>query len=246
MTSVDEPICRFCFEGPEESNPLIEPCKCVGSTKHVHLNCIRRWRTNTTNHEWVSRCQLCLADYEVFVRWPKEDLPHEVAHYEFLTQRHFIVTTMMYYFHLTFLSFYPILRPYLPQYPQSAPSAIWNLKPVQSAYSHLQFLYFTRISYGIYLAMLCGVTLWYMKTYYYAFWKHIRNRRMYAMLWISCITDHGLLQTPFMTLFLTLGSAFLAALYMIPFGYLYVFMLSYISTVHMTIVRRINANAELF
>ena len=39
--------CRICFcEGNfEGNNPLISPCKCSGSVKYIHLNCLRKWLT---------------------------------------------------------------------------------------------------------------------------------------------------------------------------------------------------------
>lgn len=254
MATDDDPICRFCFEGGEDSNPLINPCNCIGSMKYVHVKCIRRWRANTTNDEWISRCQLCLTDYVVYLRWPKEDLPRDVPFFHLLTQRHYVVTTMVYYLHLTFLSLYPIILPHLPKpKPQPADQNLPNpftntiqLELVQSPYNNLQYLYFTRLSYGIYLSMLGLVTLWYLMLYYKSFLKYIKNRRLYAMLWLSCITDHGMFQTPFMTIFLILSSGILASLYIIPFGYLYIYMLAYISRIHITIIRKINSNAEIF
>ena len=40
--------CRICFcEGNFEGlNPLINPCKCSGSVKYIHLNCLRKWLTS--------------------------------------------------------------------------------------------------------------------------------------------------------------------------------------------------------
>jgi hypothetical protein len=32
--------CRFCLE---EEGPMIAPCKCIGSVKYVHKDCLRRW-----------------------------------------------------------------------------------------------------------------------------------------------------------------------------------------------------------
>lgn len=255
MATEDDPICRFCFEGTEDSNPLIDPCQCIGSIKYVHVNCIRRWRANTANEEWISRCQLCLTDFVVYLRWPKEDLPRDVPFFHLLTRRHYVLTSMVYYLHLTFISFYPIILPYLPKpklqpvVDQILPNPYTNtIQPetVHSAYINLQYLYFTHLSYGIYISFLALVTMWYLISYYKSFWKYIKNRRLYTMLWLSCITDHGIFQTPFMTIFLTLGSGVLASLYIIPFGYLYIYMLAYISRIHLTIIRKINTNAEIF
>ena len=39
--------CRICFceGGFDGLNPLISPCKCSGSVKYIHLNCLRKWLT---------------------------------------------------------------------------------------------------------------------------------------------------------------------------------------------------------
>ena len=40
-------VCRICYceEEPLESleNPLVQPCKCSGSLKYIHLNCLKHW-----------------------------------------------------------------------------------------------------------------------------------------------------------------------------------------------------------
>jgi hypothetical protein len=41
------PICRICFDpfnaAEEPSNPLVSPCLCSGSLRHIHVGCLRRW-----------------------------------------------------------------------------------------------------------------------------------------------------------------------------------------------------------
>ncbi|GMH77963.1 hypothetical protein TL16_g07604 [Triparma laevis f. inornata] len=39
----DDPLCRFCFEGPSDG-PLIQPCSCSGSSANLHLSCLRKWQ----------------------------------------------------------------------------------------------------------------------------------------------------------------------------------------------------------
>ena len=37
-------MCRFCLcEDNEEKNPLIAPCKCSGTMKFIHIDCLRNW-----------------------------------------------------------------------------------------------------------------------------------------------------------------------------------------------------------
>ena len=36
--------CRVCFSADSsDGNPLICPCNCEGSVKHIHLDCLREW-----------------------------------------------------------------------------------------------------------------------------------------------------------------------------------------------------------
>ena len=40
----DDKTCRICLEEAEElRNPLITPCKCIGSVRFIHMNCLREW-----------------------------------------------------------------------------------------------------------------------------------------------------------------------------------------------------------
>nr|CAG8547989.1 11007_t:CDS:2 [Entrophospora candida] len=40
-------MCRICFSGPEDEDNLgrsISPCRCKGSMRYVHVECLNRWR----------------------------------------------------------------------------------------------------------------------------------------------------------------------------------------------------------
>lgn len=40
-STVSSPVCRICqLPGMEPSNPLISPCRCLGSIRYVHNNCL--------------------------------------------------------------------------------------------------------------------------------------------------------------------------------------------------------------
>lgn len=64
----DIPSCRICFNECEEDNPLISPCRCSGSLKFIHYNCLKSWleskRTikmtdSTMTYHWKSlECEL--------------------------------------------------------------------------------------------------------------------------------------------------------------------------------------------
>jgi len=37
-------LCRICYlEEDDSNNPLIKPCKCTGSMKYIHINCLLHW-----------------------------------------------------------------------------------------------------------------------------------------------------------------------------------------------------------
>eukprot|EP00826_Nyctotherus_ovalis_P040871 TRINITY_DN4061_c0_g1_i1.p1 TRINITY_DN4061_c0_g1~~TRINITY_DN4061_c0_g1_i1.p1 ORF type:complete len:423 (-),score=67.53 TRINITY_DN4061_c0_g1_i1:95-1363(-) len=74
------PICRICFEGSStEDNPLMEsPCKCKGSIKLVHKDCLIHWlrskmKTRVTaiaqTYYWKRpRCDVCREYYPDHIR----------------------------------------------------------------------------------------------------------------------------------------------------------------------------------
>ena len=43
MTSTEK-ICRICFEGSNDMiNPLVSLCKCMGTVKYIHFECLKDW-----------------------------------------------------------------------------------------------------------------------------------------------------------------------------------------------------------
>lgn len=62
--------CRFCLSSEATAeNPLIAPCKCSGSVRLVHLDCLKQWldsrkvsksADNVTTYFWKHLdCELC-------------------------------------------------------------------------------------------------------------------------------------------------------------------------------------------
>mmetsp|Transcript_9914 Transcript_9914/g.19227 ORF Transcript_9914/g.19227 Transcript_9914/m.19227 type:complete len:303 (-) Transcript_9914:189-1097(-) len=57
-------VCRICQDG-QEGGELIHPCKCMGSMKYVHRECLDQWRSVTTlNPDNMVRCEVCHHKYE--------------------------------------------------------------------------------------------------------------------------------------------------------------------------------------
>ena len=58
---MDEATCRICFDGPYTNNPLIYPCRCTGTSKYIHKDCLEHWRntSHSTTDEHRIHCMEC-------------------------------------------------------------------------------------------------------------------------------------------------------------------------------------------
>jgi len=54
-----EYTCKICLENEfNATNPLIAPCGCAGSVKHVHLECLKQWITSKCYHKADPACTM--------------------------------------------------------------------------------------------------------------------------------------------------------------------------------------------
>jgi len=67
----DKPVCYMCFdEEDSESNPLITPCKCIGDTAYVHVECLRKWHTAEADNQICflssvdATCSVCKSTFK--------------------------------------------------------------------------------------------------------------------------------------------------------------------------------------
>jgi len=95
MTSsnVSLPVCRICqLPGVEPSNPLISPCRCLGSIRYVHNNCLLKWlEVSSRRRSGPPCCELCQYQYlrhKKFVishwRFPECSLRDKFLHFFFI------------------------------------------------------------------------------------------------------------------------------------------------------------------
>lgn len=48
----DAPTCYMCFDEEDSlNNPMITPCKCLGDTRYVHVDCLRKWHTAEADNQ---------------------------------------------------------------------------------------------------------------------------------------------------------------------------------------------------
>ena len=56
----DAPFCRVCHGEEESERPLFCPCKCSGSIKYIHADCLRQWiASKPANENSKPACELC-------------------------------------------------------------------------------------------------------------------------------------------------------------------------------------------
>merc|ERR1712142_651633 len=68
-TSAEELVCRICQCSDDSiSNQLVSACACQGSSKYVHVDCLKKWRqTRNAQGEDVLVCEICKQLYKLFL-----------------------------------------------------------------------------------------------------------------------------------------------------------------------------------
>lgn len=61
----EEKICKICFEQETSSKPVISPCKCRGSSKYIHDECLRSWLSYDMNNLENKSCEICKHPYHI-------------------------------------------------------------------------------------------------------------------------------------------------------------------------------------
>ena len=80
--SVDEPdTCRICRGEGSQNEPLFYPCKCSGSIKFVHQDCLMEW----LSHSQKKHCELCKTPFH-FTKLYHPQMPSTVPLPVFLRQ----------------------------------------------------------------------------------------------------------------------------------------------------------------
>lgn len=67
----DKPVCYMCFDDEDtDDNPLITPCKCIGDTAYVHVECLRKWHTAEADNQICflssvdATCSVCKSTFK--------------------------------------------------------------------------------------------------------------------------------------------------------------------------------------
>ncbi|KAI1404483.1 hypothetical protein F4819DRAFT_447743 [Hypoxylon fuscum] len=78
--SVDPDTCRICRGEGTQDEPLFYPCKCSGSIKYVHQDCLMEW----LSHSQKKHCELCKTPFR-FTKLYSPDMPKRLPIHVFLT-----------------------------------------------------------------------------------------------------------------------------------------------------------------
>lgn len=74
-------VCRVCHGESEESRPLFHPCRCDGSIKFVHSDCLLEWLRVSKRVD--PKCELCGEQFS-FRRVYAENAPSQLSVFEFI------------------------------------------------------------------------------------------------------------------------------------------------------------------
>ncbi|XXH05268.1 hypothetical protein Hte_011693 [Hypoxylon texense] len=78
--SIDPDTCRICRGEGTADEPLFYPCKCSGSIKYVHQDCLMEW----LSHSQKKHCELCKTPFR-FTKLYSPDMPKRLPFYIFVT-----------------------------------------------------------------------------------------------------------------------------------------------------------------
>lgn len=76
---VDLDTCRICRGEATEDEPLFFPCKCSGSIKYVHQDCLMEW----LSHSQKKHCELCKTAFR-FTKLYSPDMPKHLPFHVFV------------------------------------------------------------------------------------------------------------------------------------------------------------------
>lgn len=97
--------CRFCLADDDDRvNPLLSPCRCTGTVKFVHRNCLRQWITITQFDLFKVNCQLCNSPYALPRRWLEERIPIIDKVWAYALSQTFIIVILIHYLHMLIIT----------------------------------------------------------------------------------------------------------------------------------------------
>ena len=63
--SQDIMLCKICYDGESDDKTLVNPCRCQGSMKYIHLECLKKWLGDKDVTHTPPVCEICKHIYKV-------------------------------------------------------------------------------------------------------------------------------------------------------------------------------------
>ena len=110
--SEEESVCRMCHSEGESDRPLFYPCKCSGSIRYVHQDCLIQWLKVKHKSLTDSKCELCGETYK-FRNIYKSGYPSSLSIFEFIMALYPIAISVFLYIYqsLIFITLWVIGLP---------------------------------------------------------------------------------------------------------------------------------------
>ena len=114
--AADESCCRVCHAEGEPNRPLFHPCKCDGSVKFVHQDCLMEWLK--VSRQSQPRCELC-GEVFSFRRVYKSNAPTRLSIFEFILgllqrlQGHFVLSCHAMYMFFVWVIVVPLVTSFV-------------------------------------------------------------------------------------------------------------------------------------
>jgi hypothetical protein len=65
--STTEFFCRICFDAESDGHSLISPCKCNGSMRYIHEECLKIWLLSRDKDLSTSECDICKEKFKMSI-----------------------------------------------------------------------------------------------------------------------------------------------------------------------------------
>lgn len=69
--------CRICMEGETSDSPLLSPCKCAGSIRYIHEECLKTWLVSHMEDIAESCCELCKTPFHMDFKMRRQCTPRQ-------------------------------------------------------------------------------------------------------------------------------------------------------------------------
>jgi len=75
----EEPTCRICFDVESGVLALLHPCKCAGSAKFIHEECLKAWLAARGGDLAKSECEVCKTPFRMNVEVRRKFSPRDAC-----------------------------------------------------------------------------------------------------------------------------------------------------------------------